>query len=67
MKTEALLLLGVAAAGVAFGSVWPLLVVTVKDLWGVRWFAVNFMVFDGITAGVATVALGIVLPSAIYR
>ena len=63
---EALLLLGVATSGVAFGAVWPLLVVTVRDLWGVRWFAVNFMVFDGVTAGVATVALGIVLPSAVY-
>lgn len=63
---EALLLVGVSAAGLAFGAMWPLLVVTVRDLWGLRYYAVNFMVFDGVTAGAFSIVFGMVMPCAVY-
>ena len=38
---------GVVLAGFAFGIVWPLMVVLVRDLFGDEHFGSNYMVYDG--------------------
>ncbi len=62
----ALLALGSVAAGAAFGSMWPHLVVLASELFGSRHLAANYMFFDGGCGAVGTLLLANLLPTYVY-
>lgn len=60
------LLAGVALAGFAFGSMFPVMMVVIAELFGTERFASNYMVFDGWPVAVASIFVGKLLAQKIY-
>jgi MFS family permease len=48
---------GVALCAIAFGSTWPLMVITTSELFGSKHLGGNYMVFDGTCSAIGTLAL----------
>jgi len=53
--------------GLAFGAIWPHLVVLTSELFGSANLATNYMFYDGTCAAVGIVVIGNLLPRAFYR
>mmetsp|Transcript_23114 Transcript_23114/g.58967 ORF Transcript_23114/g.58967 Transcript_23114/m.58967 type:complete len:571 (+) Transcript_23114:94-1806(+) len=60
------LIAGTALGGVAFGSVYPLLVLSVAELFGRERVASNYMIFDGMPGAIGVFLIAKVLASAVY-
>lgn len=54
-------------AGLAFGSIWPLLVVLTSEIFGSTHLPTNYLFYDGGCGSVGTVVLANLLPSSIYE
>lgn len=52
------LFLGTSLAGVAFGSMYPIMIVCIGELFGTERIASNYMVYDGTPGAIASVAIG---------
>jgi len=50
-------LAGIFTAGIAFGMVWPLMVLVVGDFFGAKHLGACYMFFDGFTVGMGTLLL----------
>ena len=64
--TEYEFVFGNVLAGLAFGMVWPLLVLVVGELWGLSHFSSNYMLYDGGSAAVGTFVLGKMVSQRVY-
>lgn len=53
----AALYIGSALAGYAFGSVFPVMIISIAELFGTERIASNYMVFDGTPGAVASLAI----------
>lgn len=58
--------LGVALSGVAFGMVWPLVVLIVGELFGAKHMGANYMFFDGFATAVGTLLVTRVIATGVY-
>lgn len=67
LEGPAPLLVGTALGGIAFGSVFPLLVLTVSEVFGQARLASNYMIFDGSPGAVGSIVFAKVLAGAVYR
>ena len=63
---SATLLASTSVAGLAFGSMWPHMVVLSSEHFGSRHLSANYMFLDGCSGGAGTLLLANVLPSFIY-
>lgn len=59
--------LGVVASGMAFGMIWPLMVLIVGEVFGTKNHGANYMFFDGFTSAIGTVLMSKFLASAVYE
>ena len=59
--------LGICLSGVAFGMVWPLMVLIVKDLYGLRYFGTNYMFYDGLSCSIGTLLFSQLLTTFVYE
>eukprot|EP01065_Artemidia_motanka_P007331 TRINITY_DN1362_c4_g1_i1.p1 TRINITY_DN1362_c4_g1~~TRINITY_DN1362_c4_g1_i1.p1 ORF type:complete len:585 (+),score=192.53 TRINITY_DN1362_c4_g1_i1:67-1821(+) len=64
--TDAELYIGVLLAGAGFGATWPLMVVLVSELFGRKNLGGNYMLYDGWTAALGSLALAKFVPQTIY-
>ena len=60
------LYIGVTLAAAAFGSTWPLTVVTTSELWGMKNHGSNYMMFDGCTSAFCTLTLAKFVAQHVY-
>lgn len=58
--------IGVALSGIAFGMVWPLVVLTVGDLFGTKHLGANYMFFDGFDSAVGTLIISNCIAETVY-
>jgi MFS family permease len=58
---------GVALTGVAFGMVWPLVVLIVGELFGNENLGANYMFYDGFDSAVGTLLISKFIASKIYE
>ena len=61
------LLLGTALTGWAFGSVFPLLVLTLAEIFGKARLASNYMIFDGSPGACGAFIFAVLLKDAVYN
>lgn len=61
------LLIGTALGGIAFGSVYPLLVIAVAEVFGRARVASNYMVFDGAPGAIGVLIIAKALGGSIYK
>jgi hypothetical protein len=59
--------IGVALSGVAFGMVWPLLVLVIGEVFGTNNLGANYMFFDGFTCAVGSLLLSKVVAQDVYQ
>ena len=59
--------LGVFLSGIAFGMVWPLMVLIVGEVWGTAHVAANYMFFDGFTSAGGTLLLSKLVAQEVYE
>ena len=60
------LLAGTALGGVAFGAVYPLLVLVITEVFGQERVASNYMIFDGLPGAIGVFLIGHLLVSYVY-
>lgn len=65
--TRSMFVLGVAFSGIAFGMVWPLMVLIVGEVFGTSNHGANYMFFDGFTSAIGTLLVSNILASAVYE
>lgn len=58
---------GTIFAGFAFGSMYPIMIVTIGELFGTERIASNYMVFDGCPGAVSSIAVGKYFAVAVYE
>ena len=58
---------GVFLSGIAFGMVWPLMVLIVGEVWGTAHVAANYMFFDGFTSAGGTLLLSKFVAQEVYE
>ena len=59
--------LGIMLSGVAFGMVWPLMVLIVGEVFGTTNVAANYMFFDGFTSAAGTLLLSKIVAQQVYE
>jgi hypothetical protein len=64
---EAPFVVGVALSGVAFGMVWPLMVLIVGEVFGTAYVASNYLVYDGCTSAAGTLLLSKFVAQDVYE
>lgn len=64
---EVTFIIGVACAGVAFGMVWPLMVLVVGEVFGTAHHGANYMFFDGFTSAMGTLLLSKFVAQEVYE
>lgn len=57
---------GIALSGLAFGSVWPLLVLIVGEIYGTNHVGANYMFYDGFTSAAGAFLLSKVVAQQVY-
>ena len=62
-----LFVVGVVVSGMAFGMVWPLMVLLVGEVFGTVNHGANYMFFDGFTSAIGTLLISKFLVSAVYE
>lgn len=65
-KNEQLFVIGIAISGLAFGSVWPLMVLIVGEIYGTEHLAQNYMFYDGFTSAAGAFLLSKVVAQEVY-
>mmetsp|Transcript_9551 Transcript_9551/g.15908 ORF Transcript_9551/g.15908 Transcript_9551/m.15908 type:complete len:548 (+) Transcript_9551:46-1689(+) len=58
---------GVFLSGLAFGMVWPLMVLVTGDLFGTENVGANYMFYDGLTSALGTLALSKFVAQRVYE
>jgi hypothetical protein len=58
---------GVTLCGVAFGMMWPLLVLCVGEIYGTAHVGANYMFYDGVTSAAGTFLLSKVVAQKVYE
>merc|ERR1712008_357606 len=58
---------GTAISGWSFGSIYPLLVLSVAEMFGTKRLASNYMVYDGTPGAIGTLFFAKLLSSSVYR
>lgn len=64
---RAALFLGTILAGMAFGSMYPLMIVIIGELFGTSRIASNYMVFDGTPSAMASLVVGKYFATAVFN
>jgi len=64
--SEVPFVIGVALSGLAFGMVWPLLVLVSQELFGTTNAGANYMFYDGSTSALGTVLLSNLVAQKVY-
>jgi MFS family permease len=59
--------IGVVVSGIAFGMVWPLMVLIIGEVFGTVNHGANYMFFDGFTSAIGTLLISNFLASAVYE
>lgn len=59
--------IGITLSGVAFGMIWPLMVLCVGELFGTAHVGANYMFYDGFTSAVGTFMLSKVCAQKVYE
>lgn len=54
-------------SGLAFGMVWPLMVLIVRDIFGIKHHGANYMMYDGTTKAVGTMFLSEYIAGNVYE
>lgn len=65
--TEPLFVFGVALSGIAFGAVWPLMVLIVGEVFGETHLGGNYMFFDGCTGSIGAFVLSNLVAGGVYE
>lgn len=65
--TRGLFVVGTTLAGLAFGMVWPLMVLIVGEVFGTANMAANYMFFDGFTSAAGSVLLSKFVAQEVYE
>lgn len=63
---EVFFVVGIALSGLAFGMVWPLMVLIVGEIYGTSHFSANYMFCDGFTSAAGTVLLSKIVAQRVY-
>ena len=58
---------GVVLSGIAFGMVWPLMVLIVGDIFGVQHHGQNYMFYDGFTSAIGTLVVSKYIVQEVYE
>jgi MFS family permease len=64
---EVAFVIGVALSGVAFGMIWPLVVLIVGELFGPKHLGANYMFFDGFDSAIGTLLISKFIAEAVYE
>lgn len=64
--SEAAFTLGVTLSGVAFGMVWPMMVLITGEVFGTRHVGANYMFFDGFSSAAGTLLLSKFVAQEVY-
>jgi|EP00966_Prymnesium_polylepis_P166582 MFS family permease len=67
LSGPAALIIGTALAGMAFGSVYPLLVLSLTEIFGKERLASNYMIFDGMPGAIGALAVAKGLAGSVYN
>ena len=59
--------IGITLSGVAFGMIWPLMVLCVGEFFGTSHVGANYMFYDGFTSAAGTVLLSKLVAQKIYE
>jgi MFS family permease len=59
--------IGVALSGVAFGMIWPLVVLIVGELFGPKHLGANYMFFDGFDSAIGTLLISKFIAETVYE
>jgi MFS family permease len=59
--------IGITISGVAFGMIWPLMVLCVGELFGTAHVGANYMFYDGFTSAAGTFILSKVVAQQVYE
>jgi len=65
--TEGFFVLGVALSGAAFGSVWPLMVLIIGEVFGTTNVGANYMFYDGFSSAAGTLLLSKFVAQTVYE
>jgi len=65
--TEFPFVVGVVLSGIAFGMIWPLMVLIVGDLYGKENVGANYMFYDGFTSAIGTLAISKYIAQSVYE
>jgi MFS family permease len=65
--TEPLFVFGVALSGIAFGAVWPLMVLIVGEVFGETHLGGNYMFFSGCTGSIGAFVLSNLVAGEVYE
>lgn len=64
---EVSFVIGVTLSGVAFGMIWPLMVLCVGEIFGTDHVGANYMFFDGFTSAAGTFVLSKMVAQRVYE
>ncbi|KAG7359936.1 major facilitator superfamily transporter [Nitzschia inconspicua] len=64
---EVYFVFGVTLSGIAFGMIWPLLVLCVGEIYGTAHVGANYMFYDGVTSAGGTFLLSKVVAQEVYE
>ncbi|KAL7540644.1 hypothetical protein ACHAWF_006746 [Thalassiosira exigua] len=64
--TEGAFVFGVTLSGVAFGMVWPMMVLITGEVFGTRHVGANYMFFDGFSSAAGTLLLSKFVAQEVY-
>jgi MFS family permease len=58
---------GIALSGVAFGGIWPLMVLCVGEVFGTAHHGANYLIFDGLSSAFGTLLVSKYLVQRVYE
>jgi hypothetical protein len=64
---EVFFVLGVTLSGIAFGMIWPLMVLCVGEIYGTAHVGANYMFYDGVTSAAGTFLLSKIVAQHVYE
>jgi MFS family permease len=65
-RTELIFVFGVTLSGIAFGMVWPLMVLISAEVFGVERAGQNYMFYDGVSSAGGTLLISKFVAQAVY-
>jgi hypothetical protein len=66
-EDETTFVFGITLSGLAFGCVWPMLVLIVGEIFGTAHVAANYMFYDGVTSAGGTFLLSKIVAQKVYE